>query len=71
MKRFKQMEHLLETFGDAEKMDMVTYCCWRYGWDHTRPSGLYLALRLANGNLCKFKKLAGRLNSRIEKMEMK
>jgi hypothetical protein len=52
-------------------MDMVTYCCWKYGWDHTQPSGLYLALRLANGNLCKFKKLAGRLNSRIEKMEMK
>jgi len=52
-------------------MDLATYCCWKYGWAYTRPSGLSLALRLANRDLCKFKKLAGRLNSRIEKMEMK
>ena len=52
-------------------MDMVTYCCWKYGWAYTRPSGLSLALRLAKGNLGRFKYLAGRLNSRIEKMEMK
>ncbi len=50
-------------------MDLMTYCCWKYGWIYTRPSGLYLALRLAKGNLSKFKKLASGLNDRIKRME--